>query len=233
MLEKWKSAVNKRKYFGALLTDLSKAFDCISHELILTKLHVYGFSPRASSLIHSYLTNRKQRTRVNGDYSSWEEMLFGVPQGSILGPLVFSIYLFDLFLIMKEASFSSYADDNTLYVTFENHEDVKSLEEDSIKLFQWFSDNQIKANHDKCHLRVSGKTNVTMNAGGFKMKNSECKKLLGINVDCGLKFENYLDGVMKKSSNKINALFRVTQFLSLSKKKMLMNSFFQSQFSYC
>ena len=134
---------------------------------------------------------------------------------------------------MKEASFSSYADDNTLYVTSENHENVKSLEEDSIKLFQWFSDNQIKANHDKCHLRVSGKTNVAMNAGGFKIKNSECKKLLGINVDCGLKFENYLDGVMKKSSNKINALFRVTPFLSLSKKKMLMNSFFQSQFSYC
>ena len=72
MLEKWKSAVDKGKYFGALLTDLSKAFDCISHELILAKLHAYGFSLRALRLIHSYLTNRKQRTRVNGDYSSWE-----------------------------------------------------------------------------------------------------------------------------------------------------------------
>ena len=86
----------------------------------------------------------------------------------------------------------------------------------------------MKANYDKCHLLVSGKNNVTMNASGFKIKNSECEKLLEIKVDCGLKFENYLSGV-----NKINALSRVTPFMILSKKKMLMNYFFMSQFSYC
>ena len=135
---------------------------------------------------------------------------------------------------MKETSFASYADDNTPYVTAENLDEViKSLEKDSIKLFQWFSDNQMKANHDKCHLLVSGKNNVTMNASGFKIKNSECEKLLGIKVDCGLKFENYLSGVIKKASNKINTLSRVTPFMNLSKKKMLMNYFFMSQFSYC
>ena len=137
MLEKWKSAIDKGKYFGALLTDLSKAFDCISHALIIAKLYLYGFSLRALRLIHSYLTNRKQRTRVNGNYSSWEEILFGVPQGSILGPLLFNIFLCDLFLIMKETSFASYADDSTLYVTAEDLDQViKSLEKDSIKLFQ-------------------------------------------------------------------------------------------------
>ena len=65
MLEKWKSAVDKLKSFGALLTDLSKAFDCLSHELLLTKLHAYGFVTTALRLIHSYLSNRKQRTKVN------------------------------------------------------------------------------------------------------------------------------------------------------------------------
>ena len=228
MLEKWKSAVDKEKYFGALLADLSKALDCISHELIPAKLHAYGFSLRALRLIHSYINDKKQRTRVNGDYSSWEEILFRVPQGSILRPLLFNIFLCDLFLIMKETSFASYADDNTPYVTAENLDEViKSLEKDSIKLFQWFSDNQMKANHDKCHLLVSGKNNVTMNVSGFKIKNSECEKLLGIKVDCGLKFENYLDGVIKKARNTINALPRVTQFTNLSKKKTLMNSFFK------
>ena len=160
--------------------------------------------------------------------------MFGAPQGSTLGSLLFNIFLCDLFLVTKKTSFASYADDNVPYVTAENLDEVIELfEEDSIKFFQWFSDNQMKANHDKCHLLVSGKNNVTMNASGFKIKNTECKKLLGIKVDSGLKFENYLDGVIKKASNKINALSRVTPFMNLSKKKMLTNSFFKLQFSYC
>ena len=82
-----------------------------------------------------------------GSYSSREKILFGVPQGSILGPLLFDIFLCDIFLIMKETSFASYADDNTPYVTAENLDEViKSLEKDSIKLFQWFSDKQTTIN---------------------------------------------------------------------------------------
>ena len=97
--------------------------------------------------------------------------MFGVPQGSILGPLLFNIFLCDFFLIVKETSFASYADDNTPYVRAENLDKIiKSLEKVSIKLFQWFSDDQMKANHDICHLLVSGKNNVTMNANGFKTK---------------------------------------------------------------
>ena len=124
MLEKWKSAVDKGKSFGALLTDLSKAFDCLSHELLLVKLHAYGFSIAALRLIHSYVTNRWQRTKINMSYSSGEEIIFGVPQGSILGPLLFKIFLCDLFFIIKETDFSSYADDNTPYRTADTIEGV-------------------------------------------------------------------------------------------------------------
>ena len=73
--------------FRTLLTDLSKAFDCRRHDLIIEKLNAYGFSLSASKLIHNYLTHRKQRTKINSSCISWEEILFGVPQGFILAPL--------------------------------------------------------------------------------------------------------------------------------------------------
>ena len=107
MLEKWKSAVDKGKSFGALLTGLSKAFDCLSHERLLPKLHYYRFIISALRLIHSYLKNRPQRTKINITNSSWKEIVFEVPQGSILGPLFFNIFLCDLFSIMKKTDFSS------------------------------------------------------------------------------------------------------------------------------
>ena len=92
MLEKWKRSVDSGKAFGALLTDLSKAFDCFNHELLIAKLNVYGFSLPALRLIHGYLLHRKQRIRVNNSYSEWLAVMFGVLQGLILGPLLFNIF---------------------------------------------------------------------------------------------------------------------------------------------
>ena len=113
MLVKWKSAIDNRKTFGTLLTDLSKAFACLSHELLITKLNTYGFSIAALRLAQNYLSNCKQRTKTNSDISAWKEILIGVPQGSILGPLLFKNFLCDLFFIMNKTDFASYPDHNT------------------------------------------------------------------------------------------------------------------------
>ena len=138
MLEKWKKDVHTKKVFGALLTDLSKAFDCLPHDLIIAKLNADGFSLPALNLILNYLVNRKQRTKINDSYSPWSDILFGVPQGSILGPLLFNIFLSDLFLIVKDVNIASYADDNTLYDSCDTIEEViLSLQNSSKKLFQW------------------------------------------------------------------------------------------------
>ena len=100
-IEKWEKSVDNGGAFGALLTDLSKAFDCLPHELLIAKLDAHGFDKSSSKLIHSYLSNRKQRVKVNDRYNSWSEILFGVPQRSILGPLLFSGPKIDLCFHMR------------------------------------------------------------------------------------------------------------------------------------
>ena len=124
MLEKQRSAVDNKKTFEVLLTDLSKTFDCLSHELLLAKLHAHGFSIPALRFAYSYLKNRKQRTKINSAYSYWEEIIFGVPQGSILGTLHFNIFLCGLFYMMSDTDFASYTDDNTLYVSADTIDEV-------------------------------------------------------------------------------------------------------------
>ena len=116
LLEKWERAVDSGQMFGALLTDLSKAFDCLDYELLIANLNAYGFSLPALKLVHDYLSNSKQRTMVNRTNSYWLEIVFGVPQGSILGPLLFNIFLADLFFILNDIDIASYADYNTPYV---------------------------------------------------------------------------------------------------------------------
>ena len=124
MLEKWKSAVYNQKRFGALLTDISKAFDCLSHDLLIAKLNAYRLSIDSLRFLQDYFTNRKQRTRINAAYSSWEEILFGVSQGSFVGFLLLNIFLCDLLFIMDDIDFASYADDNTPCTIENDMEDV-------------------------------------------------------------------------------------------------------------
>ena len=103
--------------FGVLLTDLSKALDCLNHDLLIAKLNTYRFSFPTLRLIHGYLSNRKQRTRKNNSYSTWMEIVFGVLHRSILGPLLFNIFLADLFFIVNSTDIANYDNDNTPYAT--------------------------------------------------------------------------------------------------------------------
>ena len=116
LIEKMKESLGNNGLAVAVLMDLTKAFDTINHELLIAKLHAYGFDMDALEIIWSYLKNRLQRTKINVTFSSCTELLEGVPQGSILGPILFNIYLNDLFFILKECNVCNYADDTMPYV---------------------------------------------------------------------------------------------------------------------
>ena len=113
MVEKWRQCLDNGGVSGALLTDLSKAFDCILHDLLIPKLAAYGFDHNSLQMLQRYLSNRKQRTKINDAYSKYREILFGVSQGSILGPLLFNIYISDIFYDINDCDIASCADDNT------------------------------------------------------------------------------------------------------------------------
>ena len=116
MLEKLKRTFHKGSVFGVLLTGLSKAFDCLSLELIISKLNAFGVNLHALILIQSYLSNSFQRsTQINDSYGSWSEINFSVPQGLILGAILFNIFLGDLILVTNYVNSASYVDSNTIY----------------------------------------------------------------------------------------------------------------------
>ena len=216
------------------MTDLSKAFDCLPHDLIIAKLNVYGFSLPALNLIQNCLANRKQRTKINDSYSPWSDILFGVPQSSILGPLLFNILLSDLFLLVKDVNIASYADDNTLYESCDAKEEViSSLQSSSKKLFQWLSDNQMWGNTEKCHLIMITDQSANFQLGGSLIERSDCEKMLGVKIDYKLNFDEHVKTLCSKANNKLRALARATPYTSVEKKKILTNSFFNAQFSYC
>ena len=130
--------------------DLSKAYDCLPHDLIIAKFEAYGFDNIRLKLFHSYFSNRKQRVKIRSAISEWIDMLTGILQCSINGPLIFNISINDLIMFIEKTDICNFADDNTLYKSSPSLSVVLNcLEHDTTIIINWFKVNSLKANPPK------------------------------------------------------------------------------------
>ena len=172
MLEKMKITRDRKGFCAAVLTDLSKAFDCICHDLLIAQLNAYGLERNALKLVYDCISNRSQKTK-GSSFSTYLDIVYGVPQGSILGPLLFNIDLCDLFFENYSSDFANFADDTTPYECGHLfNEVINNLEATTEKVFEWFSFNKLKANTSKCHLFVSPYEPVSLNVSGSTIESS-------------------------------------------------------------
>ena len=168
------------------LNGFIKSFDTINHELIIAKLLAYGFDKLSLKLLFSYLTHRSQRTKLNNAFSSWSQLLRGVPQGSDVGPILFNIYLNDLFYLAELTNVCNFADDTTLFsCDLDLSILLNRLEHDTSSAIEWFHYNYLKLNEDKCHLIISGHKfgNVWVKIGDTKIWESQRQTLLVVDID--------------------------------------------------
>ena len=115
LIQNWQYALDKGGIVGTILMDLSKGYGCLPHDLIIAKLEAYGFGQKSLKLIYSYLSSRKQRVKIGSTFSEWLEITIGIPQGSILGPLLFNIFINDLTFFITRTELCNFADD-TQYI---------------------------------------------------------------------------------------------------------------------
>ena len=238
LIEEWKKSLYDKNIIGAVLTDLSKAFDCIPHDLLVAKLHAYGLSMDAITFIYSYMKRRKQGVKINDTESLFKILLSGVPQGSILGPILFNIFINDLLFFINEAKLANFADDNTIYAAKRDlNELLRLLEKESEVAIKWFSDNNMIVNPKKFQAIIINRQNRSnhnccLTINNIEIKSKESVTLLGIEIDNKLNFEKHVSTICKKANNQLNAISRIGTVIGQKDKEILINYFVYSNFNY-
>ena len=237
LIENWKKHLDDKNIVDTVLMDLSKAFDCIPHVLLIAKLHAYGITKKSLTFLYSYLKRRKQGVKINDTKSLYQILLSGVPQGFILGPVLFNLFINDLFLFIKEADLANFADDNTLYVSKKNLAEVlEVLERECETAINWFKENNMIVNPDKFQTMIitsnKEQNNTPVKINGVDITPESSVKLLGIEIDNKLNFEKHISTLCNKASNQLNAICRLQPYMGQKEKETIINTFVYSNFNY-
>ena len=242
-VEDWRREVDQGKAIAAVFIDFSKAFDSISHPLLLKKLNLLNIKGTVLSWFKDFLSNRRQRVVIEGHKSSWALVQQGVPQGSLLGPLLFSIYTNDMPSIVSNSSINMYADDTALYASDKNIIAAASRATKDLAAIQnWCKDNCLQINHKKNFAMFLARNKVELQNGrnqahilldGSALQTVSEVRYLGVLIDSTLSFKGHIDSITSKAYGALSTLRKVQTYLPLNTRKLLYRSLVLPHLEYC
>ena len=237
--DKWLRAIDEGKYTGAVFLDLAKAFDTVDHSILCTKLMYYGFRGSSYDLLINYLAQQQQRTLFQSKMSKWAAVSIGVPQGSILGPLLFALYINDLPSVVSHCLLDLYADDAELHFCGSDLRVVENgLQSDLNSVATWLGSSRLCLNVDKssCMLigsrqRVAGQT-LSVSIGGSVLSRVHSVRYLGVLIDSALSWNLHICNMLSRVRSRLASIIR---FGSLPPAVLcaLYSAFVMPLFDYC
>ena len=227
---------------SCLLIDLSKTFDSINHGLLLRKLEAYGIHGKDLCWFSNYLTGREQRVSMNGTFSNWSPVSMGVPQGSILGPLLFLLFVNDLPKTVIDCTINLYADDTAIYHADKDPVKVQNaVNSDLDRIVEWTKSNKLQINIMKtqamtlCRRAAKKQADeIAIRLEGSIIPKLHSVKYLGVTIDENLSWKLHIASVRKKAlSAIITTIKRGCSYLPTATKKLLYNALVLPHFDYC
>ena len=241
LIEDWKLTVDKKQLVSVLSTDMSKAFDSLSHSLTIKKLEAYGFGNHSLNLMRSFFKNRQNRVRLGDVTSDWVRMKRGCPQGSAFGPLLWNLFQNDLSSHVTDGYLNMYADDHQVHVKGQDHEETgHSLKNLGEQTLSWYSKNFLLANPEKFQsMNINPrkldkeKSDITLDIHDLNIVKAKQIKLLGVTIDDDLNFTEHIREICTKASKKVGVLNRLRNLIPCRAKLLLYKCFIMPHLTYC
>ena len=243
MVDSWLNAMDNGKMIGVVLVDFKKAFDLVDHQILLNELEIYGIKDDALSWFNTYLTSRKQQVSINNCKSDFRQISYGVPQGSILGPLLFLLFINDLPLHTNSVFTDLYADDTTLYDIQDSMEQIENNLQTALNSLEiWCKNNGMILNSAKTKVMFVTtnqkrqrlqRQNLDLNFENESLGMVSNDKILGVFVDNNLTWTNHIKHLTKKMTSSIWLLSKIKKFLSQDHRIQFYKSYIQPHLDFC